>query len=230
MEVTERTFMDRKGGHLARKKGGRLILREAAQCPEKDLKEFGDVNRHRFFNTNNLWINLDSLKKLIQNGNFFLDLPMIRNIKKLDPLNNNTPDVYQLESAMGSAISVFNASSALLVPRSRFSPVKSCDELLLLWSDYFLLSEDFKVVYSPSRKSPKVSINLDPLFYSRIDLLEERFPDGAPSLLLCNSLKVQGDVKFGKNITIKGDVSIYNRCSSQKLIPDNSILDHDVIL
>ena len=63
MEVTRRTAADRKGGHLAvRKSDGRLLLREVAQCPVADLEAFQDIVRHRYFNTNNLWIRLDLLK------------------------------------------------------------------------------------------------------------------------------------------------------------------------
>ncbi len=43
MEVAEKTPADIKGGHLARHKNGRLILREAAQCPANEL---GHVSGH----------------------------------------------------------------------------------------------------------------------------------------------------------------------------------------
>ncbi len=39
--MAPRTDADKKGGHLARSKvGGGLLLREAAQCPDEDEKEF----------------------------------------------------------------------------------------------------------------------------------------------------------------------------------------------
>jgi UTP--glucose-1-phosphate uridylyltransferase len=54
---------DRKGGHIARRADdGRLILRESAQCPDpKTWSAFQDTERHRYFNTNNLWLNLRAL-------------------------------------------------------------------------------------------------------------------------------------------------------------------------
>ena len=58
MEVADRTGMDRKGGHLARRLDGQLVLRESAQCPPEDAAYFQDVNLHKFFNTNNLWFHL----------------------------------------------------------------------------------------------------------------------------------------------------------------------------
>ena len=54
---------DKKGGHLAkRKKDGRLVLRESAMTPDEDKKAFEDISKHKFFNTNNLWVNLEKLK------------------------------------------------------------------------------------------------------------------------------------------------------------------------
>ena len=55
MECCERTEADKKGGHLA-KRFSKLLLRESAQCPEADEKKFQDIKRHKFFNTNNLWV------------------------------------------------------------------------------------------------------------------------------------------------------------------------------
>src|SRR3989440_11766576 len=46
MEVAERTASDRKGGHVAARKG-KLLLRESAQCPEADTASFQDIQRHR---------------------------------------------------------------------------------------------------------------------------------------------------------------------------------------
>lgn len=63
LQVAERTVSDKKGGHLAkRKKDGRLVLRESAMTPDEDKKAFEDISTHKFFNTNNLWVNLKKLK------------------------------------------------------------------------------------------------------------------------------------------------------------------------
>src|SRR5437016_6553695 len=80
MEVAERTASDRKGGHLARR-NGKLLLRESAQCPESDLPAFQDIERHRFFNTNNLWVRLDHLKTLLDSTGGFIPLALIKNAK-----------------------------------------------------------------------------------------------------------------------------------------------------
>src|SRR6185436_4409429 len=60
MEVADRTEADRKGGHIARRRGGGLLLRETAQTPDEDLAKFEDVTRHRYFNTNTLWVDLEA--------------------------------------------------------------------------------------------------------------------------------------------------------------------------
>src|SRR3954465_12740367 len=67
MEVADRTEADRKGGHIARRRdGGGLVLREVAQPPDGALDSFQDTSRHRYFNTNNLWVNLRALADLLQ--------------------------------------------------------------------------------------------------------------------------------------------------------------------
>ena len=221
MEVTDRTHMDRKGGHIARLKNGKLVLREAAQCPPESIERFMDTDRYRYFNTNNLWIELDALKKIWDRGP--IELPMIRNTKKT-ACGAGPREVIQLESAMGSAISVFENAGVLRVPRARFAPVKSCDELLLLWSDYYDLTPDYRIIMNARHKSIQMDMNLDRRFYSVLDDLKERFPDGAPSLAECESLSIAGDVKFGKGVVITGKTSIVNDSDRQAFIPDGSRL------
>ena len=127
---------DRKGGHLARRRAdGRLLLRESAQCPAADEGQFQDITRHRFFNTNNLWIRLDHLKAELTQRGGVLPLALITNVKTVDPRVATSPKVIQIESAMGAAIACFAQSGAVVVPRSRFAPVKTTADLLALRSD-----------------------------------------------------------------------------------------------
>ena len=150
MEVTDRTEADRKGGHLAvRRADGRLVLRETAQTPEEDLEALQDITRHRYVNTNNLWVSLRALDDAMRDG--FLELPMIRNEKTVDPSDSSSPAVYQLETAMGAAIEVFEGARALRVPRTRFAPVKTTDDLLALRSDAYELTDDARVVLADGR-------------------------------------------------------------------------------
>lgn len=228
MEVTNRTWMDRKGGHLARLKNGYLVLREAAQCPDKDIDSFRNISRHRFFNTNNLWIDLIALKDKLECSQNFLNLPMIRNRKKLNPVDRTSPDIYQVESAMGTAISVFENSTALEVPRSRFIPVKNSEDLLLLWSDAFIIDNQFRIISNPSRKHKDITIQLDPEHFLFLNQMKSHFPHGAPSLADCKTFSIKGDICFGKNIKIIDSVELTNSQKSPIFISDNSIIDKNI--
>lgn len=228
MEVTDRTDADKKGGHLARLMDGRLVLRESAQCQDQDKREFSDISKHPYFNTNNLWVDLLQLQnKLIENNNI-LDLPLIRNSKTLDPKDIKSSPIYQLETAMGSAISAINGAQAIHVPRSRFIPVKTTDDLLLVRSDIYELNENFTLTSKlPFTELPLII--LDNSFYKLIDDFETRFPFGPPSLLECRGLKVKGDIVFADNITIKGRVHLTNKSSKQVHIPSGTCIDKDMI-
>ncbi|MCO5206920.1 MAG: UTP--glucose-1-phosphate uridylyltransferase [Anaerolineae bacterium] len=207
MEAADRTESDKKGGHLAQRADGRLILRESAQCPDEDGAAFQNVTRHRYFNTNNLWIRLPALKALLDEKNNVLGLPMIRNAKTIDPRDPGSTPVYQIETAMGSAIGVFAGAGAVRVPRSRFAPVKTTDDLLAVRSDAYVLTADDRIALNPQRTAPPM-IELDSDYYRLIDALEARFPFGPPSLVHCDSLRVDGDVRFGRNVTLTGSVHL----------------------
>jgi len=200
MEVCERSPIDNKGGHLAQDSRGRLLLREVAQCPECELNTFQDINYYRYFNSNNLWINLRCLKEELESDRFIL--PMIVNPKTVDGTK-----VYQIETAMGTAISKFEKSKALIVPRSRFVPVKKTCDLLTIWSDAYTLSDDFIISLSDDCQQIPV-VELDDAYYKTIDQLDEHFPFGAPSLLNCTKLSVTGDIEFGSNVVCEGEVSL----------------------
>ena len=232
MEVAEKTPADIKGGHLARHHNGRLLLREAAQCPRDEIAAFEDINRYGFFNTNNIWINLESLKTLFEKEGT-IRLPMILNPKTLDPRNENSPPVFQIETAMGAAISLFDGTTAVRVPRSRFFPVKSCNDLLALRSDCYVLGEKNNLKINPKRLSANradtIKIRMDSNFYGKIDLLEERFQEGLPSLVDCESLLIEGDVYFEGDVTIKDNVSIKNSQDSPAIIKKGTVINRDII-
>jgi UTP--glucose-1-phosphate uridylyltransferase len=229
MEVAERTPADMKGGHLARHKNGRLLLREIAQCPDTDLDAFKDIEQFRFFNTNNLWVNLTQIKNQIKSEKT-IQLPLILNPKTLDPRDKDSPPVFQVESAMGAAIALFDNAAAVKTRPSRFYPVKKCNELLALRSDCFVLDEHGCLVQNPDRTLSRIKIDLDPRFYGLIDLFDQRFPAGAPSLLECENLTIKGDIVFEGGVTIKGRVLIQNRHSTQAVIPAQTVIDRDIIL
>jgi UTP--glucose-1-phosphate uridylyltransferase len=233
MEVAQKTPADMKGGHLARHKNGRFILREAAQCPENEQDMFQDIQRYQYFNTNNIWINLKSLKTLFDQQKI-IHLPLILNPKTLDPRDKNSPPVYQIESAMGAAISLFEGATAINVPRTRFYPVKTSNDLLTVRSDCFVYNIDESLRINPlrlKRNSPGVTeVALDPKYYGKIDDLEKRFKKGIPSLVDCDALTIEGDVLFEKDVKIKGAVTIKNNQSTQAVIREGTVIDQDLAL
>ena len=229
MEVADRTKADSKGGHLARLKNGRLTLREIAQCPDDEMEEFQDINVFKYFNTNTIWVNLLALQELLEAHRNVIHLPMIRNPKTVDPKDESTPRVYQLETAMGSAISIFEGAAAVRVPRTRFAPVKKCQDLLVLWSDCYMLTDDYHIIQNPNRRLATLEVKLDSRYYKKIDQLKARFPQGAPSLVDCVSLEVYGDVVFGKGVVVTDKVVIANRTDSQVTIRDGSFIEKDLV-
>ncbi|HWK30299.1 MAG TPA: UTP--glucose-1-phosphate uridylyltransferase [Solirubrobacter sp.] len=220
MEVTDRTEADRKGGHLARRRAdGRLVLRETAQTPEADLAALQDITRHRFVNTNNLWLDLRALDAALRERDGVLGLPLIRNRKTVDPSDPSSPAVFQIETAMGAAIEVFEGARALRVPRTRFAPVKTTDDLLALRSDAYALTSDARVVLAGGRETPPF-VALDPAHYKLLGDFEARFPDGPPSLVECDRFEVEGDVRFGAGVVARGDV----RVQGPRTVADGEVL------
>jgi len=206
MEVAERTEADKKGGHLVQvKESGRLCLRESAQSAPDDIVYCQDVNRHRYFNTNNLWLNLVSLKKTLQEHSGAVPLPVIRNQKHVDPTRPDSPRVVQLETAMGSAIESFARTSAVVVDRSRFLPVKNTSDLIVLRSDAYQFTKDFHVELADAEKIAPV-VQLDDHFKMMHDF--DHRVQVVPSLKDCQSLKVKGPVSFQGPVTIRGSVEI----------------------
>ncbi len=219
MEVARRTPSDRKGGHLTRLlKTGRYALRETAQCPGNEMDTFCDIERHRFFNTNSIWVDLEVLEKVFA-AHRMMPLDLIVNPKNLDPRDPASPEIYQLETAMGSAISAFYDATPVIVPRSRFAPVKTSNDLLLTMSDCYLETEDATLVPNPECSNPLPLVNLDSKFYKKIDEFQKRFPEGVPSLLECRSLTVKGDVTFEPGVILRGEVRVENTSKSPVVLP-----------
>jgi len=208
MEVCIRSEVDKKGGHLSESKDGRLLLREVAQCPDDEVNEFQNIEMYKYFNTNNIWIDLFKLKaEMVKHDGVFL-LPLIINPKTVEGI-----PVYQLETAMGAALGTFEGSKALVVPRSRFAPVKKTTDLLAIWSDAYELNDQYQITLKRTRKEPPI-ISLDERFYNKIDQLLERFK-GVPSLQNCDSLSIVGDISFGEDVICRGNVCIMADAKAQ---------------
>jgi UTP--glucose-1-phosphate uridylyltransferase len=221
IEAVRRTPSDRKGGHFARRKeDGRIVLRESAQTLEADKAALADLNRHKYCSTNNLWFDLQAMVDALDARGGILGLPLIRNVKHLDPSDPSTPEVIQIETAMGAAIEVFEGARTIEVGRDRFVPVKTTDDLLVLRSDVYDLRRDF-VLDQAGDEVPYVS--LDGEFYKLVGDFDKRFPDGAPSLREAESFTVRGDWTFGHGVKVVGDVAL--RAKAATRVEGGTILD-----
>ncbi|MBV9205168.1 MAG: UTP--glucose-1-phosphate uridylyltransferase [Actinobacteria bacterium] len=216
LEAVRGTPADRKGGHLARYQG-RVVLRETAQVPDGDAS-FTDVERWRWYNTNNIWVDLRALKELQAGDPAAPAMPLIVNRKTVDPSDPASTPVIQLEWAMGAAIGSIPGARAVHVPRSRFAPVKTTDDLLVVRSDAYQLTGDGQL--RPSFDGPGPVVTLDKDFYKLLPGFEQRFPAGAPSLRRCRRFQVDGDVSFGAGVVAVGEV----RVAGPRHVPDGEVL------
>jgi UTP--glucose-1-phosphate uridylyltransferase len=222
IEAVRRTASDKKGGHFARRKNdGRIVLRETAQTSPEDREALADLDRHRFCSTNNLWFDLRAMAEALEARHGILGLPLIRNVKHVDPKDPKSPEVIQIETAMGAAIEVFEGARTIEVGRNRFVPVKTTNDLLVLRSDVYDVGRDF--VLEPQATAPYVE--LDPEYYKLVPEFERRFPEGAPSLRGATSLTVGGDWTFGAKVTVTGDVAL--RTDAAEHVATGSVLEHD---
>ncbi len=219
-EVSARTVNDRKGGQLVvRRSDGRLVLRDSAMVEPGEERHFQDLERHRWFHTNNLWVDLDVLAARLDERDGVLGLPIIVNRKTVDPTDPESTPVVQIESAMGAAVELFDGARAVAVERSRFRPVKTTNELLLLRSDLYRISAEGVVEATTDRPEPFVDLGPE---YRLLDGFEARFPHGAPSLRECTSLRVEADVTFGAGVVCVGDVHL---TGESRTVPDGTRLE-----
>lgn len=227
MEVCRRTVADRKGGHLAvRSADGRIVLREVAQTAPEDMDSFTDEDRHRYFNTNSLWWDLSQLEAALAERGAVLGLPLIRNTKTVDPADASSPQVFQIETAMGAAIEVFEGATAIEVGRDRFLPVKTTNDLLVLRSDAYELGDDGSLSLAVKR-APLV--DLDPAYFKTMADFDARFPHGAPSLREASSLTVRGDWTFGTGVVVRGTVVLSDDNERPNSVPDGTVLDGVIV-
>jgi len=206
IEAVRRTSSDRKGGHFARRVAdGRIVLRESAQTLDEDKDALADLDRHRFTSTNNLWFDLAAMREELDRRDGILGLAMIKNTKHVDSADPSSPEVIQIETAMGAAIEVFDGATTIEVGRDRFVPVKTTNDLLVLRSDFYQLREDF-VLEQVAESVPYV--DLDAAHYKFIGGFDDRFPDGVPSLREAESFTVHGDWAFEADVSVVGDVVV----------------------
>ncbi|MGR1195942.1 UTP--glucose-1-phosphate uridylyltransferase [Alloscardovia omnicolens] len=226
VEVSKKTVADRKGGHFViNDETGRLTLREMSQVHPDDKAEALDDTIHPYFNTNNIWIRISALKKLLKKYDGVLPLPVIRNNKTVDPTDSSSAHIVQLETAMGAAISLFENSTCIEVNRSRFLPVKTTEDLFILRSDRFHLTDAFEME-DGNYVFPDVS--LDQRYYKNIQDFDERFPYGVPSLAAAASVTIEGDWTFGQNTHCFGKAYLED-LGQPSYVPNGEYIGHQGI-
>src|SRR4051794_344383 len=215
IEAVRRTPSDRKGGHFARRTSdGRIVLRETAQTLPEDQEALSNLERHRFCSTNNLWFDLSAMRSELDRREGILGLALIKNLKTVDPADKSTPEVVQIETAMGAAIEVFDGAQLIEVSRQRFVPVKSTNDLLVLRSDCYDLDAHSHLVRAEAVEALPF-VDLDSDHYKLIGDFDRRFPKGAPSLKRADQLVVHGDWTFGADVTVVGQAVLEDPGSPQ---------------
>ena len=220
-EVVRRTPADRKGGHLVRRASdGRIVLRETAQTLPEDADAAADITKHPYFSTNNLWLDLRALAGELERTGGVLHLPLIRNDKTVDPTDPSSTPVVQIESAMGAAIELFDGAAVLEVDRSRFLPVKTTNDLLVLRSDVYRATEEHRLVAEVP--APLVTLSGP---YKTVAGFDRRIPH-TPSLRGSTALTVEGDWTFGRDVVVVGAARLADAGAPAE-VPDGARVTED---
>lgn len=221
IEAVRRLASDKKGGHFAtRKSDGRIVLRETAQTLPEDKDALADLSRHKYCSTNNLWFDLAAVEEELDRHDGVLGLPLIRNVKNVDPQDSSTPEVVQVESAMGAAIELFDGARTIEVGRDRFVPVKTTNDLLVLRSDAYSISEDYRLHLEPEHV-PYVELSK---VYKLVDDFDQRFKAGVPSMREATSLVVEGDWTFGSDVRVVGKAQLSASGDAPEYVADGTVL------
>lgn len=224
MEVTDKTRADVKGGTLIQYEG-HLRLLEVAQVPKAHLEEFKSIKKFNVFNTNNIWVSLEAIKRVIDERT--LDMEVIVNPKSLEGAHEGLK-VIQLETAVGAAMKCFDNCHGVNVPRSRFLPVKTCQDLLLIMSNLYTLNKG-TLIMSPDRMFQTTPlIKLGAKNFQKVQEFLRRFAR-IPDILELDHLTVSGDVNFGRGVHLKGTVIIIANYGERIDIPDGAILENKIV-
>ncbi|OJD09621.1 hypothetical protein AJ78_09010 [Emergomyces pasteurianus Ep9510] len=225
MELTDKTKADVKGGTIIDYEG-RARLLEIAQVPKEHVNEFKSIKKFKYFNTNNIWMNLRAIKRVVEQNE--LEMEIIPNDKSIPADRKGEADIsiVQLETAVGAAIRHFKNAHGVNVPRRRFLPVKTCSDLMLVKSDLYTLQHG-QLVMDPNRfgGAPLIKLGTD---FKKVSDFQKRIPS-IPRILELDHLTISGAVNLGRGVTMKGTVIIVATEGSTIDIPPGSILENVVV-
>ena len=225
MELTDKTKADVKGGTIIDYEGSVRLL-EIAQVPKEHVNEFKSIKKFKYFNTNNIWMNLKAVKRVVENNELAMEI--IPNAKSIpaDKKGESDISIIQLETAVGAAIRHFKNAQGVNVPRRRFLPVKTCSDLMLVKSDLFTLKHG-QLVIDPNRFGPAPLIKLGSDF-KKVSSFQARIPS-IPKIMELDHLTITGAVNLGRSVTLKGTVIIVATEGSTIDIPPGSVLENVVV-
>ena len=225
MELTDKTKADVKGGTIINYDNSVRLL-EIAQVPKEHTNEFKSIKKFKYFNTNNIWLNLQAIKRVVENNE--LEMEIIPNNKSIpaDKKGESDISIVQLETAVGAAIRHFGNAHGVNVPRRRFLPVKTCSDLMLVKSDLYSLKHGQLVMHT-DRFGPAPLIKLGGDF-KKVSNFQQRIPS-IPKILELDHLTITGAVNLGRGVVLKGTVIIVATEGSTIDVPPGSILENVVV-
>ncbi|KAH8202630.1 hypothetical protein TruAng_003231 [Truncatella angustata] len=225
MELTNKTKADVKGGTIIDYEGSVRLL-EIAQVPKEHVNEFKSIKKFKYFNTNNIWMNVKAIKRVVENDE--LEMEIIPNGKSIpgDKKGESDVSVLQLETAVGAAIRHFKNAHGVNVPRRRFLPVKTCSDLLLVKSDLYSLKHG-QLQMSASRfgDAPLIKLGGD---FKKVSDFQKHIPS-IPKIVELDHLTITGNVNLGRGVVLKGTVIIVATEGSTIDVPPGSILENVVV-
>ncbi|OQE05632.1 hypothetical protein PENVUL_c023G05261 [Penicillium vulpinum] len=225
MELTDKTKADVKGGTII-DSDGKVRLLEIAQVPKEHVNEFKSIKKFKYFNTNNIWLNVQAIKRVVEENE--LEMEIIPNEKSIPADKKGEADqaIYQLETAVGAAIRHFKNAHGVNVPRRRFLPVKTCSDLMVVKSDLYRL-EHGQLVIDPNRFGgvPVIKLGSD---FKKVSDFQKRIAS-IPRIVELDHLTITGPVNLGRNVTLKGTVIIVASEGSTIDIPPGSVLENCVV-
>ncbi|ROW01482.1 hypothetical protein VSDG_02267 [Cytospora chrysosperma] len=225
MELTNKTKADVKGGTIIDYEGSVRLL-EIAQVPKEHVNEFKSIKKFSYFNTNNIWMNIKAIKRVVENNE--LEMEIIPNGKTIpgDKKGESDISIVQLETAVGAAIRHFKNAHGVNVPRRRFLPVKTCSDLMLVKSDLYTVKHG-QLQMSASRfgDAPLIKLGGD---FKKVSDFQKHIPS-IPKIIELDHLTITGAVNLGRGVTLKGTVIIVATEGSTIDVPPGSVLENVVV-
>ncbi|CAM6048509.1 unnamed protein product [Sphagnum compactum] len=221
---------------------GSIELLEFEEVPEKpvDATKSSEI---MVLNTKSLWVNLKAVKRLaeIEALEIFCSLEAADGKKEIsyqlqtasgDPLYSVSDEMFDDLPIEGNSdlllIQFFDGAVAINVPCSRFLPVRATSELLILQSDVYDSKDGCMCRNSLRESVGDPIIDFDGFQLKKIGGFRERMKN-VPSLLALESLKVVGDVWFGKDIVLQGQVVIWAKKDERLEIPDGATIKDKLV-